>query len=154
MGKTCFLFGYRDTPDSILPEIESAAERLYAQYDVREFVVGSYGNFDRLAALALKAVKTRHADITLRLLLPYHPAERPVTPPQGFDGTLYPEGLERVPRRLAIVRANQHMVHQAYAVICFAQYPGNTQKLLQLAQKRTEKEHLILINLAFPENPL
>ena len=27
--------------------------------------------------------------------------------PPGFDGTYYPEGLETVPRRLAILRAGQ-----------------------------------------------
>lgn len=153
MGKTCFLFGHRDAPESILHNIEDAAEALYTQHGIREFVVGSYGNYDRLAALALTTAKTRHKDITLRLLLPYHPAERPVTPPQSFDGTVYPEGLECVPRRYAIVRANQHMVRAADAIICFVQYPGNTQKLLELAQKRAEKGNLVLLNLVPAVSP-
>ena len=31
-------------------------------------------------------------------------------PPQGFDNTFYPPGMEKVPRKLAIVRANRYMV--------------------------------------------
>ena len=30
--------------------------------------------------------------------------------PEGFDGSFYPEGMEKVPRRVAIVRANRYMV--------------------------------------------
>ena len=44
------------------------------------------------------------------MLIPYHPAERPVETPPGFDGTFYPPGIESVPRRYAIVRANRYMV--------------------------------------------
>ena len=34
------------------------------------------------------------------LVLPYHPAERAVPPPDGFDGTHHPEGPENIPKRL------------------------------------------------------
>lgn len=151
MEKICFLFGHRDTPDSIQPAIEAAVESLFTVHNVRHYIVGSYGNFDRMAAIALGKIKAKHPELYLELLTPYHPSERPVTLPPGFDAALYPAGLESAPRRLAIVRANGAALRMACAAICYVQYPGNTQKLLQTAEKRREKENFLIYNLAAPE---
>lgn len=80
------------------------------EFGVTEFIVGQYGGFDKLAARAVIDAKKTHLEVTLTLLLPYHPAERPIDVPQGFDGTYYPPDMERVPRRVTIVRANRYMV--------------------------------------------
>ena len=105
MGHTCFFIGHRETSDSIFPVLVQAVERHITEYGVTEFVVGHYGNFDRLAARAVLKAKEHHPQVTLFLLLPYHPADRPIPAPEGFDGTFYPPGMERVPKRAAIVRA-------------------------------------------------
>ena len=143
--KTCFLFGHRDAPYALCPQIEAAVEYQYVQLGVRQFIVGGYGNFDRMAGSAVKAVKLRHSDIDLRLLLPYHPAERPVETPPGFDGTFYPEGMENVPKKFAIVRANHYMIRNADTIICYVKHFGNTRALLEQAQKRSD---LFVQNLA------
>lgn len=62
---------------------------------------------DRIAAIAVKKAKQRYSDITLTLVLPYHPGERPIEVPNGFGGTYHPQGLENTPRRYAIVRTNR-----------------------------------------------
>ena len=143
--KTCFLFGHRDAPDGLRSCIEAAVEYHYRELGINQFIIGAYGNFDRMAAGAVKAVKQRHSDICLSLLLPYHPAERPVEIPPGFVSTLYPEGMESVPRKFAIVRANQYMVKNADTVICYVKHFGNTRALLEQAQKRSD---LYVQNLA------
>jgi len=143
--KTCFLFGHRDAPDDLRPHIELAVEYHYTKLGVRQFIVGGYGNFDRIAGSAVKAVKLRHPDIDFRLLLPYHPAERAVEVTPGFDGTFYPEGMEKVPRKVAIVRANQYMVRNTDTIICYVKHFGNTRTLLEQAQKRSD---LYVQNLA------
>lgn len=66
--KTCFLFGHRDTPQKIQQEIEAAVEKLYLEQNVRYFYVGGYGDFDRMASAAVRAVKNRYSDITLSLV--------------------------------------------------------------------------------------
>ena len=104
---TCFLIGSHLSPDALSPLLDEAIERHIAEYGVTEFLVGRYGRFDQLAAEALRRAKERHPGIRLRLLIPYHPAQRPVDVPSGFDGTYYPEGMETVPKRLAILRAGQ-----------------------------------------------
>ena len=132
--KSCFLFGHKDTPFEIRTRIEEAVERHYQQYDIRQFYVGGYGTFDALAASAVKAVKKRHNDMELYLLIPYHPAQRPVAVPEGFDNTFYPP-LEHVPRRYAIVKANRYMVETCDTIICYVRHIGNTRTLLEYAQR-------------------
>ena len=87
---TCFFIGHRETSDSIFPALVQAVERHVTEYGVTEFIVGHYGNFDRLAARAVLKAKEHHPQVTLFLLLPYHPADRPTPAPKGFDGTFYP----------------------------------------------------------------
>ena len=139
MGKTCFFIGHRDAPDSLAPELDALVERHIAEYDVREFVVGRYGSFDALAASAVKRAKTRHPDVRLVYLRPYHPAERPEKTPSGFDGSFYPPGMERVPRKLAIVRANRYMVDNSDFLIAYAWHPGNARELVEYAKKREQR---------------
>ena len=110
MWKSCFFIGHREADERLLPRLELTIERLIAEENVRYFYVGGYGGFDWIAAAPVKRAKQKYPDITLMLVLPYHPAERTITTPNGFDGTYHPEGLENTPRRYAIVRTNQMMV--------------------------------------------
>lgn len=135
--QSCFLMGHRDAPGTILPELLAALERHIAAYGVTEFLVGQRGVFDRLATKAVMQLKEKHPCIRLVLLLPYHPGERKTVLPDGFDASLYPEGQETVPRRLAILRANQYAVRHCGYMIAYAWQPGsNTRKLTEWAQKR------------------
>ena len=88
--KTCFFIGHRETDERILPTLIQEVEQHITEYGVTEFVVGHYGGFDRLAAHAVKEAKQRHPEVTLTLLLPYHPVERPIPTPEGFDRTPSP----------------------------------------------------------------
>ena len=137
MGHTCFFIGHRETSDSIFPALVQAVERHVTEYGVTEFIVGHYGNFDRLAARAVLKAKERHPQVTLFLLLPYHPADRPIPAPEGFDGTFYPPGMERVPKRAAIVRANRYMADHCDFLIAYAWHPAiNARELVDYAQAR------------------
>ena len=97
---------------------------------------GATAGFDALAASAVKRAKNRHPDVRLVCLRPYHPAERPEKTPSGFDGSFYPPGMERVPRKLAIVRANRYMVDNSDFLIAYAWHPGNARELVEYAQRR------------------
>ena len=134
---TCFFIGHREAPDSLLPQLSAEIERHITEYGVTEFVVGRYGRFDALAVKCVKAAKKCHPEVTLTLLLPYHPFERPTPPPPGFDGTFYPPGMETVPRRAAIIRANRYMVEHSKYLIGYAWHPAsNAKELVEYAQKR------------------
>ena len=115
------------------------------------YIVGKYGGFDRMAAKAVIAAKSRHPQIILSLLLPYHPAERPIEAPPGFDNTFYPPGMEKVPRKLAIVRANRYMVDHTNYLIAYVWHPAsNARNLLEYAQTREKNGLLHITTLARP----
>lgn len=142
---SCFLFGHATCPSSILPKICEAIENCYVNHGVTIFYVGNRGSFDSYAAKAVKQAKLRHKDIRLYLLLAYHPAERPVSLAEGFDGSYYPP-LENVPRPYAIVQANRYMIQKAEAIICYVAHPGNARNLLDFAQ-RQQKSGLLITNV-------
>lgn len=145
--RSCFFIGHREATGEILPQLEAAVEQHIIQYGVREFIVGNYVGFDRLAAFAIVAAKARHPGITLTLLLPYHPAEKPIKAPMGFDGTFYPPGMEKVPRRLAILHANHYMVNHLDHLIAYVWHPAsNARELLEYAQRR-EKKGLLSVTI-------
>lgn len=146
--KSCFFIGHREADEQLLPEMKEAIEQLIAE-DVSYFFVGSYGGFDRIAGAAVKQAKKQHPGVVLNLVLPYHPAERPIEAPAGYDGTYYPEGLENVPRQYAIVRANKIMVDTSDWLIAYVRHgASNSRKLLEYAQRREKKCLIRIINLA------
>ena len=135
--KTCFFIGHREADERLLPELVCIIERLITEEQVRFFYVGEYGGFDRMAASAVRQAKRNHPEITLMLVLPYHPAERSVETPYGFDGTYYPERMESVPRRFAIVKANEMMVNTSDWLIAYVRHgASNSRKILEFAQRR------------------
>ena len=69
---SCFFIGHRETPDRVYPTLLETIERHITEYGVSEFVVGRYGNFDRLVIWALSQAKRAHPDITLMLLSLIH----------------------------------------------------------------------------------
>ena len=145
--KSCFFIGHREASSEVLPVLTEAVEKHITEYDVTEFIVGNYGGFDHMAAKAVIAAKEQHPDITLSMLIPYHPAERSVETPQGFDNTFYPPGMEKVPQKLAIVRANRYMVDHVDYLIAYAWHPAsNARDLVEYAKKREER-NLIFVTV-------
>ena len=146
-NKICFLFGNSSAPYDVIPQIEQAAQRHYLEYGINTFIVGSRGNFDSYAATAIKTLKQTYRDISLYLLLSYHPGERPVELPPGFDASFYPP-MENIPRQYAIVQANKYMIDTADSIICYAKYVGNSKKLLAYTTQRHKKNNIIIDNIS------
>lgn len=150
---TCFFIGHREALDSLLPQLSAAVERHITELGVTDFVVGSYGWFDSMAARTVKAAKKRHPEVTLTLLLHYHPYDRPIPTPDGFDGTFYPPGMETVPKRVAIVRGNRYMVEHSDYLIAYAWHPAsNALELTKYAKKREEKGLIKVTELTNEKN--
>lgn len=144
----CFFIGHRDAESRLMSQIEDAVNRHITEYGVTEFVVGQYGAFDRMAARAVIDAKKIFPQISLSILLPYHPFERKVYAPEGFDGTFYPPGMETVPRRYAIIRANQYMIKHCNYLIAYAWQPvGNSKKFLEYAK---QQQNIIITELYRP----
>lgn len=139
-GKSCFFIGHREASSELLPILRQTVEKHISEYGVTEFIVGGYGGFDHIAARTVISLKQQYPKITLSLLIPYHPAERPIETPPGFDNTYYPPGMEKVPRKLAIVRANRYMVEHIDYLIAYAWHPAsNARDLVEYARKLETK---------------
>ena len=139
---TCFFIGHRDAPESIYSKLEAVAENCIAEFGVTEFIVGHYGSFDHMAARAVSTAKKKtHPEIMLTLLLPYLTNQ---SLPKGFDGSIYPEGLEFVPRRFSILRANCIIVDHCDIVIAHVKHSfGGAYQCLEYARKKEK----IIINI-------
>ena len=144
--KSCFFIGHRRVSEDIQERLEEVVEQHICQYGVTCFTVGHYGDFDVMAARAVKEAKKRHPEVELYMLLPYHPHDQPIATPKAYDGTYYPPGMETVPKRAAIVRANRQLVEESDYLIAYWKHFGNTRDLVEYAQRR-EKRGLIQITL-------
>lgn len=70
-----------------------------------------------------------------------------------FQGAYYPEGMEKVPRQYAIVRANKIMVDSTDWLIAYVRHgASNSRKLLEYAQRREKKGPIRIVNLAEESN--
>lgn len=111
--------------DMILPSlIEGGATTFY---------LGGYGAFDGLAAAAVRRQKKTYPDIEMVLVLAY--LDRDIDASR-YDSTTYPP-LEKVPRRYAIVKRNEWMVHESDVVISGVTHSwGGAAKTLEFAQRK------------------
>ena len=147
--KSCFFIGHREAPESLAETLAEAIEKHITELGVLEFVVGGYGAFDRMTARQLAAAKERHPEINIMLLTPYHPSERKIYLPKGFEVSFYPPDMERVPKRLAIVRANRYMIEHSDCLIAYVWHPAsNARELLEYAQKLESQGKIQIENLA------
>ena len=111
--------------DTILPSlIEGGAATFY---------LGGYGDFDLLAAAAVRRQKAAYPHIKSVLVLPYLNKKFDAT---AYDRTTYPP-LEKVPPRYAIVKRNQWMVSESDVVISGVIHSwGGAAKTLDFARSK------------------
>lgn len=147
--KSCFFIGHREADGRLLPTLTEVIRQLVTEEHVRHFYAGGYGGFDRIAGIAVNEVKCQYDGISLNLVLPYHPAERSIEAPLGYDGTYYPEGLEGVPKQYTIVRANKIMVDTCDWLIAYVHHgASNSRNILAYAERREKKGLIRVLNLA------
>ena len=147
-NQTCCFFGHHDTIAEIRSALYAEIENHITNHNVKTFYVGGYGNFDRMSVTILNELKRKYPQIEIILVLAYLPTEKkPEYETDLYDATLYPEGLETVPKRFAISHRNRWIVQQSDYLITYVRTSyGGAYKALQHA-KRTGKQ---MINLAIP----
>jgi len=115
--RACTFFGHRDCPETMRQKLSDVVERLIIEERVSVFYIGTHGNFDKMAYSVLSQLAQRYI-IDVYVVLAHL---RRATGSRVFDmrKTVYPEGLETVPRRFAIVKRNQYMIEKSDFVICY-----------------------------------
>lgn len=149
MGKTCFFIGHRDAPADLYPALLQTVEQHIVQCGVTDFIVGGYGAFDRMAARAVREAKARHSAVILSWVLAYLPEPGRSPKIVGYDATIYPEGLEAVPLRYAILQCNQWAVDGCDYLIAYVTHGwGGAAQTLEQARAKEKRGGLIMTNLA------
>ena len=142
---TCAFFGHKESPDSIKPLLEEEIRKLIENEGYEEFLVGNQGRFDAMVYTTLKRLQVEHPTIRFYVVLAYMPGRNTEYATIDYTDTIFPEGLETVPRRFAISRRNKWIVENSNAVICYVNHTwGGTYQAVILAEKR----NLSIINLA------
>lgn len=77
-AKSCFFIGHRHADNRIYERLLAAVETHISEYGATDFLVGHYGDFDRMAARAVSEARRAHPGISLTMLLPYYPGDRAI----------------------------------------------------------------------------
>lgn len=112
----CTFFGHKDAPKEIEPTLRSTLIDLIENKNVTVFYVGNNGNFDTMVRRQLEELSKTYP-ITYSVVLAYLPTEK--NKYDNLTNTIYPEGLETVPKRFAISRRNKWMIQQSDVVVTY-----------------------------------
>ena len=159
MSVCCFA-GHRDAEETIRPILDESIKWHILTKGVTEFLVGTYGNFDRMASASVLERKKEYPYLRLTLLVAYPPA-RKRSFLSGYDQVIYPEGLELVPPRFAIPALNRYMLEKSDYLIAFVKRNwGGAAQTLKNA-RRLERQGIWLLpiweknwNAIYPGNGL
>ena len=132
---TCCFFGHREVTHNIRPKLIAIIENLITETGVTEFYVGHQGQFDSMVYSVLKELKVMYPHIRYIVVLAYMP-DSYIKEVYGED-TLFPDGLESVPKKYAISKRNDWMIqHSDYAVCYVHKITGGAAKFREKAEKR------------------
>lgn len=141
----CTFFGHNDTLQEIQPKLESSLINLIENHNVNIFYVGNHGNFDVLVKKTLKKLKATYTNINYSIVLAYMPIERQKCNSEDYFYTIYPEGLENIPPKYAIIKRNRWMINNSDYVVTYVK--RNTGGAARF-KKISEKLGKTVINLA------
>ena len=129
----CTFFGHKDTPKEIEPTLRSTLIDLIENKNVNVFYVGNNGNFDTMVRRQLEDLSQTYP-IIYSVVLAYLPTEK--NKYDNLTNTIYPEGIESVPKRFAISWRNKWMIQQSDIVVTYVTHNfGGAAKFKTLAEK-------------------
>lgn len=131
----CTFFGHKDTPDSMRTSLETAVKGLLERCPDMTFYVENNGNFDRMALSVLKDFSEKFPELSYYVILAYLPTNNSA----GINDlpTIYPEGIEGVPKRFAISYRNDWIVERIDIVVCYITHNyGGAANFVEKARKK------------------
>ena len=130
---TCTFFGHKDTPYDIKDKLRETITKMIEEKGVTSFYVGNHGNFDKMVLSELKELSKQYPQIRYAVVLAYLTQHND----EDYSNTVYPEGIESVPKRFAIDFRNKWMVQQSDFVVTYIRRSiGGAAKFADIAKKR------------------
>ena len=135
--KTYCFFGHRVVTHNIREKLTSIIEKLITEDNVTEFYVGHQGQFDSMVYSVLKELKSKYPQIRYTVVLAYMPDEH-IKDVYGED-TLFPDGLENVPKKFAISKRNDWMIQHSDFAVCYVyKVTGGAAKFREKSRKKLQ----------------
>ena len=139
---TVTFFGHRYVQKEIEPMLRSTLIDLIENHDCRLFYVGNQGGFDSMVTRVLEELIAIYP-IKVFVVLAYLPQDNTFSSSRSSIETIFPEGLESVPRRFAISHRNKWMIQQSDIVVTNPPFSLFREYLRQLMEY--EKKFLIIL---------
>lgn len=137
----CTFFGHRDTLSLEKEKLKQTVIKEIEENKADTFYVGNHGNYDRMVFSVLKELKKAYPKISVNLVLAYLPKDNA----QELLYTVFPEGIEKVPKRFAVNFRNRWMIERSDTVIVYVKHSfGGAANFADLARKKGKT----VINLA------
>ena len=141
---TATFFGHKDTPKEIEPTLRSTLIDLIENKNVNVFYVGNNGNFDTMVRRQLEDLSQTYP-ISYSVVLAYLPTEK--NKYDDLTHTIYPEGLETVPKRFAISWRNKWMIQQSDIVVTYVTHNfGGAAQFEKISEKQNKPIIHLIIN--------
>lgn len=136
---TITFFGHRNSPSNIRNTLKSVLIDLIEHHQADLFYVGNQGSFDLMVYELLKELKKQYLKIDYNVVLAYFP-EKSEQGRIDSEHTIYPDGLETVPRKFAIDRRNHWMIDRSDAVVTFVERSfGGAAKFKEIARRKKKR---------------
>lgn len=136
---SCCFFGHRDSDYSNYDKIEERIKYIIEKNGVCNFYVGNNGNYDKMVITALRKIKHIYPQISYAIVLAYLPKDNSIA-----DESVFPEGIEYVPKKFAIPFRNRWMIdHSDYVIANVNRSYGGAAKYLKMAQRKGKRIFLI-----------
>lgn len=128
----CTFFGHANTPAEVKSILKEEVIKLIETRGADRFYVGNHGSFDRMALSVLKELSEIYPQIDYCVVYAYLPRD-------GADvsHSVYPEGIENVPKRFAINFRNNWLIQHADIVVTFVtRSHGGAAKFKEISEKK------------------
>ena len=130
----CTFFGHKDAPKEIEPTLRSTLIDLIENKNVAMFYIGNNGKFDTMVRRQLEDL-SRTYSITYNVVLAYLPTKK--NKYDNLTNTIYPEGIETVPKRFAISWRNKWMIQQSDIVVTYVTHAlGGASQFKDIAKRK------------------
>ena len=130
----CTFFGHRDAGKEVEPILRMTLIDLIENRRITLFYVGNQGGFDNMVKKTLRSLQRQNYRIRQYTVLAYLPQDRQEEPETD---TLFPEGLEFIPKKYAISWRNRWMIEHADIVITYVKRPfGGAAQFKEVALKK------------------
>lgn len=137
------MFGHREVYANIDKELSLSINGAIKKYNVGTFLVGGDGQFDRLAAAAVRKAKEKYPFVRLILVRPYWTKELQNNKEyyyENYDDIIIPEELLETYYLSAITMRNKWMVDHSICVIEYTtRESGGAYNAVEYAEKRGKK---------------